>query len=514
MNKVRVRFAPSPTGSLHIGGVRTALYNYLLARKYGGQMLLRIEDTDQNRFVPGAEEYIIEALEWMGIQIDEGIVKGGASVGPHAPYRQSERKAIYREYAERLVAEGKAYYAFDTAEELEAMRRELEEANVATAQYNAVTRMKMKNSLTLSPEETKSRLEAGDSYVIRIKLKPRDEIRLNDMVRGWVSWHSTELDDKVLLKSDGMPTYHLASVVDDHLMEISHVIRGEEWLPSAPIHVLLYRYFGWEATMPKFAHISLVLNPDGNGKLSKRDAGIGDFPRIPLSWTDPVSGQKAIGFREEGYLPDALANFLAFLGWNPGTEQEIFSMEELIEAFSLDRMNKAGARFDIQKAKWYNQQYIRLMPEEKLVEMVFQVAEKHEEKIDPVLLPKFVHLFRERVTFVTEIISEAELLLKKPESYDEEVASKKWNADAVKGITAFKEALATVSEPISAEVAKEQLHVVLDSLGIKMGKVMQALRLAITGKGAGPDLMLIIEILGASEIVDRLDAAMEALPVV
>lgn len=514
MDKVRVRFAPSPTGSLHIGGVRTALYNYLLARKYGGQMLLRIEDTDQNRFVPGAEAYILEALEWVGITIDEGIVRGGMTAGPHAPYRQSERKAIYREYAERLVSEGKAYYAFDTAAELEAMRRELEEANVATAQYNAVTRMKMNNSLTLPAEETQRRIEAGEPYVIRIKLKPRDEIRLNDIVRGWVSWHSTELDDKVLLKSDGMPTYHLASVVDDHLMEISHVIRGEEWLPSAPIHVLLYRYLGWESTMPKFAHISLVLNPDGNGKLSKRDAGTGDFPRIPLEWTDPVTGKKVPGFKEEGYLPQALANFLVFLGWNPGTEQELFSLDELIEAFSLERMNKAGARFDLQKAKWYNQQYIRAMSEDELVALTLDEAGSREMQVDARQVPKLVRLFRERITFVHEILTEAALLFAKPAEYDQEVAQKKWTTEAVSGISAFKDRLAGAADPVTADTAKELLHDALEQLGLKMGKVMQALRLSITGKGAGPDLMLIIEVLGADETVERMEAAIAKLPVV
>lgn len=511
MDKVRVRFAPSPTGSLHIGGVRTALYNYLLARKHGGAMILRIEDTDQSRFVPGAEEYILRALEWIGVEIDEGIVKGGESKGPHAPYRQSERKEIYRKYAEQLVQEGKAYYAFDTPEELDAMRKQLEAANV-TPQYNALTRMKMNNSLTLSAEEVQRRMEAGDPYVIRIKLMPRDEIRLNDLVRGWVSWHSTELDDKVLLKSDGMPTYHLASVVDDHLMEISHVIRGEEWLPSAPIHVLLYRYFGWE--MPRFAHISLVLNPDGNGKLSKRDASVGDFPRVPISWTDPNTGEKIKGFREEGYLPDALRNFLVFLGWNPGTEQEIFTKEELIQAFSLERMNKAGARFDIQKAKWYNQQYLRMLSDEELVSLVAEEAQSNGYDIDPELYPKLVHLFKERVTFAKEILSEAAHLFQTPESYDMEVAGKKWTKDAVKGIGAFAESLDKVEGRISAEEAKNILHDVLDSLGIKMGKVMQSLRLAITGKGAGPDLMIIIEILGKEEVISRLEKALQALPVI
>lgn len=512
MDKVRVRFAPSPTGSLHIGGVRTALYNYLLARKHGGTMILRIEDTDQSRFVPGAEAYILEALEWMGIEIDEGIVHGGVSKGPHAPYRQSERKEIYRKYAEQLVQEGKAYYAFDTPEELDAMRKELEAAKVATAQYNALTRMKMKNSLTLSPEETRKRIEAGEPYVIRVKLMPRDEIRLNDIVRGWVSWHSTELDDKVLLKSDGMPTYHLASVVDDHLMEISHVIRGEEWLPSAPIHVLLYRYFGWE--MPRFAHISLVLNPDGNGKLSKRDTSVGDFPRVPISWTDPFTGESIKGFREEGYLPDALRNFLVFLGWNPGTEQEIFSKEELIEAFSLERMNKAGARFDIQKAKWYNQQYLRLMADEELIAKIAEGANVSHPEIDPQLFPQLVHLFKERVTFPQEILTESAQLLAEPEEYDSEVVAKRWTNEAVRGITAFQEALAGFEGALTAEQAKSLLHSVLETQGIKMGKVMQALRLAITGKGNGPDLMIIMEVLGAPQVSSRLMKALERLSVI
>ena len=348
--QVRVRFAPSPTGPLHIGGVRTALYNYLFARKMGGKMLLRIEDTDQNRFVPGAEAYIQEALAWVGIVIDEGAGVGG----PHAPYKQSERKPMYREYADKLIAEGNAYYAFDTSEELEAMKERLKAAKVASPSYNMVTRMQMNNSLTLPEDEVKKRLERGDEYVIRLKVPRKEEIRLNDMIRGWVVVHSSTIDDKVLLKSDGMPTYHLANIVDDHLMEITHVIRGEEWLPSAPLHVLLYRFLGWEDTMPQFAHLPLLLKPDGNGKLSKRDADAGGFPIFPLDWKDPASGDTWIGFKQQGYLQEATTNFLAFLGWNPGTQQELFAMDELIEAFTVERIGKSGTKFDINKAKWYN----------------------------------------------------------------------------------------------------------------------------------------------------------------
>ncbi|MDQ3291300.1 MAG: glutamate--tRNA ligase, partial [Bacteroidota bacterium] len=331
--EVRVRFAPSPTGPLHIGGVRTALYNYLFAKKMGGKMLLRIEDTDQNRFVPGAEDYIFESLAWCGIKLDESPLTGG----PHAPYRQSERKPMYMQYAMQLIEAGHAYYAFDTAEELDAMRERLKAAKVTTPQYNAITRNTMKNSLTLPEDEVKRRLESGEPYVIRLKVPRKEEIRLKDLIRGWVVVHSSAIDDKVLMKSDGMPTYHLANIVDDHLMEITHVIRGEEWLPSAPLHVLLYRYLGWESTMPEFAHLPLLLKPDGNGKLSKRDGDKLGFPVFPLQWIDPFTGEKSSGYRESGYLPEAFINFLAFLGWNPGTQQELFTMDELAEAFTIDR---------------------------------------------------------------------------------------------------------------------------------------------------------------------------------
>ena len=377
---VRVRFAPSPTGPLHIGGVRTALYNYLFARQMGGQMLLRIEDTDQNRFVPGAENYILESLQWVGIQIDEGAGVGG----PHAPYRQSERKEMYRQYAEQLVAADKAYYAFDTPEDLDAMRQQFEGQGSAF-QYNALTRTRLNNSLTLPADETQAKLQAGEPYVIRLKVPAKEEIRLNDLIRGWVVVHSSQIDDKVLLKADGMPTYHLANVVDDHLMEISHVIRGEEWLPSAPLHVLLYKYLGWESTMPQFAHLPLLLKPDGNGKLSKRDADLGGFPIFPLEWTDPFNGTVAKGFREDGYLPEAVVNFLAFLGWNPGTEQELFSIDELIQAFSLERISKHGAKFDINKAKWFNQQYLKQTSDATL-------ATQFLADIEPTKAAKIVHL--------------------------------------------------------------------------------------------------------------------------
>lgn len=506
--KVRVRFAPSPTGPLHAGGVRTALYNYLYARQTGGQMLLRIEDTDQTRFVPGAEAYILESLKWLGIEIDEGPQNGG----PHAPYRQSERKGMYREYADRLIAEGKAYYAFDTAEELDAMRKRLEAAKVAAAQYNAITRMEMTNSLTLSPEETKAKIESGDAYVIRMKIMPKEDIRFNDLIRGWVVVHSSQIDDKVLLKSDGMPTYHLANIVDDHLMNITHVIRGEEWLPSAPLHVLLYRYLGWEDTMPKFAHLPLLLKPDGNGKLSKRDADLGGFPIFPLEWTDPVSGDVAKGFREEGYLPEATTNFLALLGWNAGTEQEIFSLEELIKNFSFDRVHKAGARFDIQKANWFNQQYIKLTPAAVIELEVKPIYEQKGIAVSDTQISQIVHLLKDRVTFIQEIVSESMFLFSSPTHFDQDLVVKKWDEQAVSALEGFKEALVDYSDTFEADQIKMVLNSALDALAMKLGKIMPALRLALTGFGTGPDLMLVMEILGKDEVIARINNAINRLP--
>lgn len=499
---VRVRFAPSPTGPLHIGGVRTALYNYLFARKNGGKMLLRIEDTDQNRYVPGAEDYILEALQWVGIEIDEGQGVGG----PHAPYRQSERKEMYREYAEQLIAKGKAYYAFDTADEIEAMRKRLEEAGADAAQYNAITRLQMSNSLTLSADEVQQRIAKGDPYVVRIKIDPKQEIRFNDLIRGWVAVHASTLDDKVLLKSDGMPTYHLANIVDDHLMEITHVIRGEEWLPSAPLHVLIYQYFGW--TTPQFAHLPLLLKPEGNGKLSKRDADLGGFPIFPLQWQDPVSGVVARGFREDGYLKEATVNFLAFLGWNPGTEQELFTMDELVEAFSIERIHKAGARFDITKAKWFNQQYLKGKTNEELADLIKEQAVG----IPHQSLLKVCHLMKDRVTFPQEILSETAFLFEAPSVYEEAIVTGKWNADAVKAITTYAEDLKVYEGEFLADSAKAIWAAAAERAGIKMGKVMQALRLAVTGAGHGPDLMLTMEILGKDEVIRRLEKALLVLP--
>ncbi|MFT4031447.1 MAG: glutamate--tRNA ligase [Siphonobacter sp.] len=499
-NQVRVRFAPSPTGALHIGGVRTALYNYLFARQMGGTMILRVEDTDQNRFVPGAEAYILEALKWVGIEIDEGVGVGG----PHEPYRQSERKSIYRDFAETLVTAGKAYYAFDTTEELDAMRQTFESQGSAF-QYNAITRTRLKNSLTLPAQEVQEKLAAGEAHVIRLKVPAKEEIRFQDLVRDWVNVHSSQIDDKVLLKADGMPTYHLANVVDDHLMGITHVIRGEEWLPSAPLHVLLYKSFGWD--MPQFAHLPLLLKPEGNGKLSKRDADLGGFPVFPLEWTDPVTGKVARGFREDGYLPEAVVNFLAFLGWNPGTEQEMFTKEELIQAFSLEKIHKGGARFDIAKAKWFNQQYLKQRSDESVAELIKSKLPNQE--LDVL---KIVHLLKDRVTFPQEIVEQSAFLFTVPEKYDEQVMASKWNADVAALVQEYSAMLPSV-EPFTAETAKETLHTITDQKGIKLGKVMQPLRVVLTGAPAGPDLMLSMEIMGKEEVIARLNCVQEKLTV-
>lgn len=508
MKEVRVRFAPSPTGALHIGGLRTALYNYLLARKHKGTMILRIEDTDQNRFVPGAEEYIRRSLEWVGIQIDEGVGVGG----PHAPYRQSERKEIYGKYAQQLIDSDHAYYAFDTEQELDAMRERLKAAGVAIQQYNSITRMEMRNSLTLPPEEVKRLIEAGTPYVIRLKVPRKEEVRLNDLIRGWVMVHSSQIDDKVLMKSDGMPTYHLANVVDDYLMKISHVIRGEEWLPSAPLHVLLYKFFGWEKEMPQFAHLPLLLKPDGNGKLSKRDADRLGFPIFPMTWKDPDSGEVATGYKEAGYLPEALINFLAFLGWNPGTTEEIFSMQQLIAEFSLERINKAGARFDILKAQWYNQHYLRQKPVDVLADFLIHAAKGEGVECPRDKALKIVHVMHDRVTFPQDFWQQGKYFFYPPDAYDESVVSKRWNADAVRVFSAYRDALAAHGE-LDATAAKEILEGVAAAAGIAPGKVMQALRLVITGAGGGPDLMMIMEIIGKNEVIKRIEHALRTLPV-
>ncbi len=501
MRDVRVRFAPSPTGALHIGGVRTALYNYLLARKHKGTMILRIEDTDQSRYVAGAEKYILESLAWTGIKIDEGVGVGG----PHAPYRQSERKHLYKQYALRLIEDRKAYYAFDTEAEVEAMRK-----SAPNAQYDGATRLQMKNSLTLSESEVSQKLLAGEKYVIRMMVPQNVEIHLTDLIRGLIIFDSSQMDDKVLMKSDGMPTYHLANVVDDYLMKISHVIRGEEWLPSAPLHVLLYKCLGWETEMPQFAHLPLLLKPDGNGKLSKRDADKMGFPIFPLNWPDPQSGQVAIGYKEAGYLPEALINFLAFLGWNPGTEQELFSLDQLIEAFTLERIGKAGAHFDIQKAQWFNQQYLRNKSDEELTSYLLDSLKQ--EKIECSLdkAKKIVVVMRERVTFPQDFWGQGKFFFQSPAAFDEQVVSKKWNDGAIKVLSQYRDEMKLIKN-LTTGTAKETLERVTSSLGIKTGQILQALRMVITGGASGPDLMMTMEILGPLEVGKRISYALEII---
>jgi len=494
---VRVRFAPSPTGPLHIGGVRTALYNYLFARKMGGTFILRIEDTDQTRFVPGAEQYILESLAWLGISPDEGV---GAE-GTHTPYRQSERKDLYKAYADQLIREEKAYYAFDTSEELDAMRTMFESKGSAF-QYNAVTRVKLRNSLSLSATEVQALLDANTPYVIRLKVPAKGEIRFQDSVRDWVHVHTSSMDDKVLMKSDGMPTYHLANVVDDHIMEITHVIRGEEWLPSAPLHILLYQAFGW--TAPQFAHLPLLLKPEGNGKLSKRDADLGGFPVFPMEWTDQQTGAISKGFKQEGYLPEATLNFLAFLGWNPGTEQELFSLAELVDAFSLERINKAGAKFDVNKAKWFNEQYLKLQAPEDLSKQYLGHLSAEQGL-------EFVSLFLDRITFPQELSMLVDAFIEKPSNYDEAVIQSKWNAESEKGLRILAEALPTVAV-WQADDIKHGIHESLEAAGIKMGKVMQILRVALSGNGAGPDLMISMQLWGKEQVIDRLNTSLKTFP--
>lgn len=471
-------------------------------------MILRVEDTDQARFVPGAEEYIIESLRWVGIEIDEGPVNGG----PHAPYRQSDRREIYAQYAQQLVDEGKAYYAFDTSEELDAMREKLKAAKVANQQYNAVTRNTMKNSLTLPAAEVKARLESGEPYVIRLMVPRKEEIRFQDLIRGWVVVHSSVLDDKVLLKSDGMPTYHLANIVDDHLMKITHVIRGEEWLPSAPLHVLIYRYFGWEATMPQFAHLPLLLKPDGNGKLSKRDADKAGFPIFPLNWTDPASGELSMGYKEKGYLPEAVINFLALLGWSPGTEQEIFSMQQLIEEFSIDRISKAGAKFDIDKANWFNQHYIREKSAEQLASYLNPYLKNAGIQANEDIVLKIASLLRDRTSFPQDLWEQGRFFFHAPSVYDEQVVQKKWNAE-VAGV--LRELAARFSSLPANAISSTEAHDLIEKFfsekELKMGRFMQPLRLVLTGEGGGPDLMAIIEILGSEETAKRIDSAVVIL---
>lgn len=504
--KVRVRFAPSPTGALHIGGVRTALFNYLFAKQMGGEMILRIEDTDQTRFVETAEDYIQKALEWVGIELAESPWVGGE----YGPYRQSERKAMYMDYAMKLVNDGHAYYAFDTSEELTEMRERLKAARVASPQYNAITRTTMKNSLTLPEDEVKKKLEAGEPYVIRLKVPHKEEIRLNDMVRGWVMVHSSAIDDKVIMKSDGMPTYHLANVVDDYLMKITHVIRGEEWLPSAPLHVLLYKYLGWENEMPEFAHLPLILKPDGNGKLSKRDGDKGGFPIFPLNWDDPVSGNLSEGFKEAGYLPETMVNFLSLLGWSPGNNDEMFTLDQLCEEFSIKRVGKAGTRFDIEKAKWFNQQYLKAKPNEELAEYLLNDLSDKQIECSKEKAAVICGMLKERVVFPTEFVQEAMFFFETPEVYDDKTVRKKWSPIAVEILSEFKDLVVDIEE-FTAVKAKQSLIEIVNNKEAKLGAVMPTLRVALTGMGSGPDLLEIMDLLGSAEISKRIAIAIEKL---
>ncbi len=505
-NKVRVRFAPSPTGPLHMGGVRTALFNYLFARKHGGKFLLRIEDTDQTRYVPGAENYIAEALNWCGITIDEGATVGGE----YGPYHQSERKPMYREYADKLIASGDAYYAFDTAEELDAIRNEYE-AKKKTFTYNPDTRGNLNNSLALNADEVQAKIEAGTPYVVRFKMPVNEELHLDDEIRKHVVFNTSALDDKVLFKSDGMPTYHLANVVDDYLMKISHVIRGEEWLPSMPLHVLLYKKLGWEAEMPKFAHLPLILKPVGKGKLSKRDGDKLGFPVFPLLWTDPKTQDISSGYREDGYFPEAFINMLAFLGWNPGTEQEIFSMEELSQSFSLERVGKSGSKFDPEKTKWFNRQYLVTKSDEEIGQLFSKevLAEKGIEA-DSNKVSRICGMVKDRVDFIAELWDQINFFFEAPKEFDAKTAKKAWKADAPELMQELKTILSDISDFSSANtetIVKEWIT----AKEIGFGKVMNPFRLAMVGAGKGPHMFDIIELLGKEETLSRIDFACENL---
>ena len=500
--RVRVRFAPSPTGALHIGGVRTALYNYLFARQHQGDLVFRIEDTDSNRFVPGAEEYIIESFRWLGIKFDEGVSYGGN----YGPYRQSERRAIYKSYVDQLLEEGKAYIAFDTPEELEAKREEIK-----NFQYDAHTRGMMRNSLTLSAEETEQLVADGKQYVVRFKVEPGEDVHVHDLIRGDVVIKSDILDDKVLYKSaDELPTYHLANIVDDHLMEISHVIRGEEWLPSAPLHVLLYRAFGWEDTMPQFAHLPLLLKPDGKGKLSKRDGDRLGFPVFPLEWHDPKTGEVSNGFREQGYFPEAVINFLALLGWNPGTEQELFTLDELVEQFDISKCSKAGARFDYQKGIWFNHEYILKKSDEEIAQLFAPIVGGNgvEESMDRVR--QVVHMMKDRVNFVKELWPLCSFFFIPPTEYDEKTVKKRWKEDSPKVMGELAEVLEGIDD-FSIEGQEPVVLAWVEKKGYKLGDVMNAFRLALVGIGKGPGMFDISAFLGKEETLRRLRRAIEVL---
>jgi len=505
MREVRVRFAPSPTGPLHIGGVRTALYNYLFARQNGGKFILRIEDTDQGRFVPGAEQYIVESLTWSGIHFDEGVHIGG----PYAPYRQSDRKEIYHQYALQLLQNGTAYYAFDTPEELDANRKEYE-SRKETFQYGPQTRMGLKNSLTLAETEVKKLLDDGVHYVIRVKIPEHETITVHDLIRGVVTVDSALLDDKVLYKSDGMPTYHLANVVDDYLMQISHVIRGEEWLPSAPLHVLLYRYLGWEKEMPEFAHLPLLLKPDGNGKLSKRDGDRLGFPVFPLRWVDPKSGEVSSGYRESGYLPEAFINMLAFLGWNPGTEKELFTMDELVNDFSIERVSKSGAKFDVEKAHWYNHQYLSKKTPAELARFLIPMLQEKNIDACTEYVEQVCTLIHDRSVLIPDLWNQSHFFFLDPESYDEKVVSKIWKAETPALLIAYIQVLES-AEPFTKENIELITKEFVQNKGIGMGQLMNPLRLTVVGTNAGPGMMDMMAVIGKEFILPRIQMGIDKI---
>ena len=500
--EVRVRFAPSPTGPLHIGGVRTALYNFLFARQHGGKLVFRIEDTDSNRFVPGAEDYILESFKWLGINFDEGVSFGGQ----YGPYRQSERREIYRRYVDQLLDEGKAYYAFDTPEELDAKRGEIQ-----NFQYDASTRMQMRNSLALPADETARLLQEGVNYVVRFKIEPGEDVHVNDIIRGDVVINSSILDDKVLYKNaDGLPTYHLANIVDDHLMEISHVIRGEEWLPSAPLHVLLYRALGWEETMPRFAHLPLLLKPDGKGKLSKRDGDRLGFPVFPLEWTDPKTGETSSGYRESGYLPEAVVNFLALLGWNPGNDEELLSMDDLVRLFDLTKCSKAGAKFDYVKGQWFNHEYILNSDDEKLAPTFADILRDNGIEAPMESVVRVVGLMKGRVNFVKELWPLCSFFFVAPTTYDEKTAKKRWKDFSARQMSELAALLEALSD-FSMAAQEEAVNAWLAENDYKMGDVMNAWRLTLVGEGKGPHMYEISSFLGQAETLKRMRRAIEIL---
>ncbi len=500
--KVRVRFAPSPTGALHIGGVRTALYNYLFARQHGGELIFRIEDTDSNRFVPGAEEYILESFKWLGIPFDEGVSFGGNC----GPYRQSERKEIYKKYVEQLLANEKAYIAFDTPEELDAKR-----AEIANFQYDASTRGTMRNSLTLPKAEVERLLAEGTPYVVRFKIEPGEDVRVQDIIRGEVVINSSILDDKVLYKSaDGLPTYHLANIVDDHLMDVSHVIRGEEWLPSAPLHVLLYRAFGWTDTMPRFAHLPLLLKPDGNGKLSKRDGDRLGFPVFPLEWHDPKTGDVSSGYREAGYLPEAVLNFLALLGWNPGNDQELMTMDEMIRLFDLQRCSKAGARFDYEKGKWFNHEYIVRKSNADLAQLFLPILKEQGIDAPIATVETVIGLMKDRVNFVKELWDVCKFFFVAPQEYDEKTVKKRWKEDSGEQMLRLADLLEGLTDFSPAHQEETVMKWISDN-GLHMGNIMNAFRLTLVGEGKGPHMFDITTVLGKEETVARIRRAVAIL---